>query len=281
MDFARDCGGSLLIKATAPKEGYTKIAGRGYKGLIHSDFGLLRLSSGGWSSETGDCEYGLTIFSGVVSVQINAASGAVEYRNIGSRKSAFDGLPTAVYIPPQASFTVSTVQGPVEIAVFAAETPGYKAEPMLIGPAETIVADVGKDNWRRDVWTSIGTNVPAAKLLIGETLTPSGNWSSYPPHKHDTPKPPVEAVLEEVYYFQVHPKQGYGLIRVYTDDEDPCKINEIYVVEDGDTVIIPRGYHPVTAAPGYQVHYTWELAGDERRYGAWADDPKHAWLRNA
>ena len=67
----------------------------------------------------------------------------------------------------------------------------------------------------------------------------------------------------------------------YTADGDPDGFSTAFVVEDGDTVLLPKGYHPVVAAPGYELHYTWALAGEERRYGAWADDPRHAWVKNA
>jgi 5-deoxy-glucuronate isomerase len=89
-----------------------------------------------------------------------------------------------------------------------------------------------------------------------------------------------ESPYEEVYFFKIKPSQGFGLQRIYTapDDEDPFDL--VYVVEDGDTVVIPRGYHPVVAAPGYELYYLWILAGEERRYGAWSDDPRHSWIKN-
>jgi 5-deoxy-glucuronate isomerase len=122
-------------------------------------------------------------------------------------------------------------------------------------------------------------DVPAQRLLAGETLNPPGNWSSYPPHKHDRSNPPLEAILEEVYFFRTKPAQGFGLMWTYTAADDPDGFSTVFVVEDGDTVLLPKGYHPVVAAPGYQLHYTWVLAGEERRYGAWADDPRHAWVK--
>ena len=140
--------------------------------------------------------------------------------------------------------------------------------------------EVGRDNWRRTVYSALAETVPAERLLAGETLNPPGNWSSYPPHKHDRRNPPNEAVMEEIYFFRVRPAQGYGFIWTYTAAEDPEGFSTVFVVEDGDTVLLPKGYHPVVAAPGYELHYTWVLAGEERRYGAWADDPRHAWVKN-
>jgi len=86
-------------------------------------------------------------------------------------------------------------------------------------------------------------------------------------------------VLEEIYFFRVKPSQGFGFIWTYTDPKDADGFSTVFVVEDGDTVLLPKGYHPVVAAPGYELHYAWVLAGEERRYGAWADDPRHAWVR--
>jgi 5-deoxy-glucuronate isomerase len=87
--------------------------------------------------------------------------------------------------------------------------------------------------------------------------------------------------MEEVYYFQVEPKQGFGFMRVYSDPADPDPFDRAYAVEHGDTVLIPRGYHPVVACPGYTLNYTWVLAGEGRTYGAWSDDPRHAWIKTA
>ena len=112
--------------------------------------------------------------------------------------------------------------------------------------------------------------------MVGETLNPPGGWSSYPPHKHDVDDPPREAIYEEVYFFRIQPEGGFGIQRVYERREGADALNEVLVVEDGDTVIIPRGYHPVVAAPGYQLSYVWALRGEGRRYGAWSDDPAHA-----
>ena len=92
--------------------------------------------------------------------------------------------------------------------------------------------------------------------------------------------PPGEAPYEEIYYFRVKPSQGFGIQRVYTSEGDQAPLDEVYVVEDGDTVALPRGYHPVAAAPGYELYYLWALAGEGREFGAWSDDPRHAWVRN-
>jgi 5-deoxy-glucuronate isomerase len=122
---------------------------------------------------------------------------------------------------------------------------------------------------------------PADKLVAVEVLTPEGNWSSYPPHKHDQHRPPQEARLEEIYYFEIagsHGSPGFGLHRLYTTDGT---INLTETVSDGDVVLIPRGYHgPSVAAPGYHMYYLNVLAGPApERSMAFCDDPAHAWVR--
>src|SRR3546814_2410791 len=85
---------------------------------------------------------------------------------------------------------------------------------------------------------------PADSLLVVEVITPGGHWSSYPPHKHDTATPGAETALEETYYHRLQPRQGFAIQRVYTDDRS---LDETISVEDGDVVMVPRGYHPVGA----------------------------------
>jgi 5-deoxy-glucuronate isomerase len=167
-----------------------------------------------------------------------------------------------------------------DAGIFTAPSTATTPPMLLSGPAVT-AKQVGRDNWQRIVYSALAENVPAERLLAGETLNPPGNWSSYPPHKHDRSNPPHEAILEEVYFFRTRPVQGFGLMWTYTAASDPEGFSTVFVIEDGDTVLLPKGYHPVVAAPGYQLHYTWVLAGEERRYGAWADDPRHSWVKNA
>jgi len=122
-------------------------------------------------------------------------------------------------------------------------------------------------------------DLPIQRFMMGETINPPGNWSSYPPHKHDEKKPPFEAIYEEVYHFLVKPQQGFGFIRVYDPITRQDRIDEAFVLQNGDTMVLPHGYHPLGVAPGYQLYYQFALVGDVREYGAWSDDPDHQWLR--
>jgi 5-deoxy-glucuronate isomerase len=199
---------------------------------------------------------------------------------VGTRADVFSGPPVMVYVPPQCRYEVKALSGALDLGIFSAPSNAVAPPALLEGP-KVVAREIGRGNWQRTVFSALAENVPAERLLAGETLNPPGNWSSYPPHKHDRPNPPQEAVLEEIYFFRVKPTQGYGFIWTYTAPDDPEGFSTVFVVEDGDTVLLPKGYHPVVAAPGYELHYTWVLAGEERRYGAWADDPRHAWVRNS
>ncbi len=259
---------------------YTEIVKPGV--LRFMEFGRLQLSGlDHYSAETGSRECVIDVFAGSANVAIQSSAGQKqEYDRVGSRASVFDGPPSMIYIPPQSSFTVTPVAGGLDAGVFFAPS-SAKISPARADGASVMASAIGRDNWRRTVFTAVGDTIAAEKLIAGETLNPPGAWSSYPPHKHDRSNPPQEAVMEEVYFFRIRPQQGYGLMSTYTAPGDAPAFNNVFVVEDGDTVLIPRGYHPVVAAPGYELHYTWVLAGEERRYGAWSDDPRHAWIRKA
>jgi 5-deoxy-glucuronate isomerase len=109
---------------------------------------------------------------------------------------------------------------------------------------------------------------------VVEVVTPGGNWSSYPPHKHDRDDPPEESLLEETYYHRLRPAQGFAFQRVYSDDGS---LDETMAVADGDVVLVPRGYHPVGAAHGYDLYYLNVMAGP-RRVWRFRNDPAHAWI---
>ena len=115
----------------------------------------------------------------------------------------------------------------------------------------------------------------AESLLVTEVLTPGGNWSSYPPHKHDTNDPPRETALEEIYYHRLRDERGFALQRVYTTDRT---LDETLAVRNGECVLVPRGYHTVSAAPGYDLYYLNVMSGPLREWKV-TFDPDHERLR--
>ncbi len=268
-----------IFKNIELKSGYTSIVSPENSELKYIEFGRLFLpeKNDEYNGETESREAVITIFRGKCSVQVRTADKKVSYDSVGDRRDVFSGKPTMVYLPPNSEYSI-IAESSVEIGVSMAPS-NSDSPPVLIRPENVTENTVGAWNWRRRVYTSIGENVKAQRLLVGETLNPPGNWSSYPPHKHDR-KGLSEVPLEEVYFFKVKPPTGFGLQRIYTSPEDEEPFDEIFLIENDDVVVIPRGYHPVVAAPGCQLYYLWVLAGEERRYGAWSDDPKHRWLKN-
>lgn len=211
----------------------------------------------------------LVILGGRCSI---AVKGMDAWDDLGGRGDVFEGVPTSVYVPSGISYRISA-SGPVEIAVLRAPAPAG-GEAYVIRPPDVTVAVRGEGPSRRTVHTILDESKPAQRLVAGETYNEPGAWSSYPPHKHDRHDPPREAVFQEVYYFRVKPKEGFGFQRLYSPERH---VDSTFVVEDGDTVLIPWGYHPVVAAPGYRLYYLWALAGEGRRLMA-SEDPAHAWV---
>jgi len=210
-------------------------------------------------------EAALVLLEGVVAFDGEAAH----------RTSVFEQRATAVYLPPGSSVTV-TAETDAELALTA--TSGYDLPPGSGGPAvvhpdDVVVQARGKPGWQRDVHDVIANTVPARHLLVGETFNAAGEWSSFPPHKHDGLD--GEPVLEEVYYYRFDRPDGFGFQGLYETDGDE---NAVFL-RHGSIVGIPRGYHPVCAAPGYRLYYLWALVGEERQL-AMHEDPAHRWLNS-
>lgn len=261
----------LRIRLT-PQPGLTDIytGGSGPLGLL--SFSLLRLEPGdSFELDTGHQEYVLLYLTGIADL---IAAGET-HENLGGRTSVFAGKTTGAYLPPATDCRL-LARSRALIALCSA--PSSSPGPVqIIRPDQVQVNRVGNWNWRREVHNVVGENVPQAqRLVVGETFNPPGNWSSYPPHKHEVDAYPDEVQLEEIYYYRFNPAQGFGMQRVYTDDRS---LDVAYSVEDGDTVLLPKGYHPVVAAPGYQLYYLWMLAGPTDRRMKPRDDPQHAWVK--
>ena len=211
----------------------------------------------------------LVILGGRCSI---AVGDGAAWNALGGRDSVFDGAATAVYVPAGMRYRI-TADGRAEVAVLRAPADAG-GEPYVISPSEVAVAGRGGGAWHRTVHTILDESRPAQRLVVGETFNEPGAWSSYPPHKHDRHDPPREARFQEVYHFRVAPEAGFGIQRLYSPE---AGVDSTFVVEDGDTVLIPFGYHPVVAAPGYRLYYLWALIGEGRRL-LMKEDPAHAWV---
>ena len=267
---------TLLQKSQPPNVGYHPIMTPERFALKYLSMGRLILAEQtlSYHENSGDDELVLDVLSGICDLTVD---GEAEWKNLGGRESFFQQKPTMAYIPRRRSWSISAIAEPVHAIVFRA-TARRDTAAAVVGPDDVELVTIGTDTWQRKAVMSISTNVDADRLIVGETYNLPGKWSSYPPHKHDTANPPAEDWYEEIYHFAVQPREGFGIQRVYTGADDPHPLDEVYVVEDGDTVAIPRGYHPVAAAPGYQVGYIWALAGENRSFGAWSVDPRYAWI---
>jgi len=239
-------------------------------GFDYLSFRARRLVKGeSFSDETGDNEMGLVVLGGRCSVESSAGS----WSNIGGRAHVFSGMPYALYLPIETPFTVRAESDCDLAFCFCRAEVKYPA--CLITPDDVEVEIRGGANATRQINHILKPEFPAERLLIVEVYTPSGNWSSYPPHKHDVHNPPDEVDLEEIYYYKVNHPDGYAIQKVYTPDR---RIDQTLTVRDGEIVLIPEGYHPVVAAHGYNVYYLNALAGSARSMAA-SDDPAYAWVR--
>jgi 5-deoxy-glucuronate isomerase len=192
---------------------------------------------------------------------------------IGRRQHVFDGFPHALYLPPQAvaSFTAETT---CEIAECRVPSTA-KLEPKLIEPKDVVTSPRGGDNASRQIVDVITPAFPADKLMVVEVYTPGGNWSSYPPHKHDVHNPPAEADLDEIYYFRFGNAESFAFQHLYGN---PDVGTQTLKTRDGDAVLVRSGYHTVVAGPGYDTYYLNFLAGSARSLAA-TEDPQHSWIR--
>lgn len=192
---------------------------------------------------------------------------------IGQRAHVFDGLPYALYLP-----SGSQVRLEAETACEWAEcrVPSTaRLRPRLITPQDVKTNLRGGGNASRQIVDVMPPEFPADKLMVVEVYTPSGNWSSYPPHKHDVHNPPVEVDLDEIYYYRIDHPAGYAYQRLYKDGDRDLTLT----VRDGDVVLVRDGYHPVVAGHGYNVYYLNCLAGSARSL-ANTEDPHHIWVRS-
>lgn len=237
------------------------------------DFELLVLAAGETTSgETADRELIAVLLGGKATI----TAGDKTFAEIGERKNVFDGRPYSVYLPAGTSYTITAVTD-LEIALASAPS-DLQTEPYLITPDQVVTGTWGYDNHTRPfhqiLVESVQPDLPAKRLIVGETFTPSGNWSTYPAHKHEEDNLPEEAFHEEMYYFRVSPNDGFGITRFYRDPEDATN----YTVKDNSILMLPHGYHTYVGAPGFQSYYLWFLAGEHRVQAVTADEVQTAAL---
>lgn len=254
-------------------------------GWEYISFMARRLGQGQrWSFATGESELAFVNLSGTYKVRSNRG----EWEGIGGRADVFQGAAHALYLPRHTEFSVEA-QEAGEFVVTWVPTDRDHA-PWLIQPQDVPISVRGGDNVCRQINDLLPPDSPVHRLVLVEVYTPSGNWSSYPPHKHDVHREDeegnvLEADLEEVYFYKIDKPEGYAYQRIYTDEGSPLHqagypIDALLCARDDCAVLVPEGYHPVVSAPGYTTYYLNVLAGSAQSL-ANQDDPQYTWVKQS
>jgi 5-deoxy-glucuronate isomerase len=266
---------SLLIAPDFNQEQYIYVTPPS-AGWEHLSFAARRMRRGDrWEFETHEHELALVVLGGICQVTSNAGS----WSEIGRRPHVFGGMPYTLYLPAETRFTVESTSELLDIAYgWAIAQDVHPAR--LVKPADVEIEIRGGENVTRQINKMIPPGFPCSRLVVVEVYTPSGNWSSYPPHKHDehivdAAGTVVEADLEEVYFYKIDRPEGFAYQRIYTPDRT---LDELILARDSHLVLSPQGYHPVVAAPGYNCYYLNMLAGSAQSLAA-TDDPEHTWVK--
>ncbi|MBC6310672.1 5-deoxy-glucuronate isomerase [Listeria sp. FSL L7-1582] len=262
----------LLRKPETANKVVQDVAIGGDSPLKYVGFKMIDLAQGETYEESlGKLEVCVVALTGRITVTDHDAT----FANIGRRSSVFEQVPTdSVYISNDRAFRVTGESDVARVALCYA--PSEKQLPTTLIPAEANSTEQrGKYNNKRTVHNILPDSVTTANsLLVVEVYTEGGNWSSYPPHKHDQNNLPAESFLEESYYHEMNPPQGFVFQRVYTDDRS---IDETMTVENRNVVLVPAGYHPVGVPDGYTSYYLNVMAGPVRTWN-FHNDPAHEWI---
>jgi 5-deoxy-glucuronate isomerase len=247
-------------------------------GWDYLNMAARRLNSGDrWAGQTGDFEWVHVILGGICHIRTSRG----DYHQIGERENVFGGRPYALYLPRHTDFEIEALSDGFEVA--SCWVPVDEDFPVrLIRPSDCPIELRGGDNASRQINGVIPPGFNCQRLICVEVYTPPGNWSSYPPHKHDIHREDeagnvLEADLEEIYFYKIDKPEGYAYQRVYNDDQS---IDGLMRAQTHDMVLVPEGYHPVVSAPGYTTYYLNFLAGSAQSL-ANSDDPAYAWVKQS
>lgn len=230
-----------------------------------------------WKGETGNNEYGIILLSGNYSVKSDKGN----WKTVNGRKNVFAGIAHTLYLPRHTSFELTAESDALDIAYGWCET-DQDNQAIFKTPDQAAIEIRGGDNATRQINDLMGPGFPCHRLVVVEVYTPSGNWSSFPAHKHDerivdASGKLLEARLEETYFYKIDKPQGFAIQQIYTSDRS---LNEIAVARNNDVVLVPKGFHPVVAGHGYNVYYLNFLTGSDQSL-ANTTDPDHAWIFNS
>ena len=267
---------NLLVRPHSSAAGYTEVTPSS-AGWDYLHFAARRMNAGEtWEFDTADHEYALVLLGGVCSVR----SSHGNWGNIGRRRDVFHGMPYTLYLPRKTSLTITAESEELDLAY--GWCPTDEDHPAsLITPEQVTVEIRGGGNATRQINNMLPPGFDSHRLVVVEVYTPSGNWSSYPPHKHDqhivdNAGQILEADLEEVYFYKLDRPEGYALQRVYNVDGT---LDELVMAQNDDLVMVPEGYHPVVSAHGFTTYYLNFLTGSAQSL-ANSDDPAYAWVKD-
>jgi 5-deoxy-glucuronate isomerase len=251
-------------------DGYHQVLDQETTGLRWLAFGVLRLNAGdSWQTEINDEEIALVTMSGQCAVKLDG-NDSKTWDCVGGRANVFGGMPHVVYVPRQSKVDVKAL-GSLEVAIVTSPCE-VDFPARLLCPDDCRELSVGAGSWRRDVRLVMPPGSSASqRLIVGETLQTPGQWSGWPPHKHDSATE-TEYPLEELYYFKVKSTGGFGVQLIYT----PEGRHDAVVVLEDDVTIFREGYHPYVGGPGSSSYYLWALAGPEKIYRV-TTDPQWSW----
>ena len=239
-------------------------------GWQYLSFAVLTLEPGEvYAGDSGDLELAIVPLSGAGLIEVGTQSFTL------SRSSVWLELPQVLYLPPRTAFTVTTTSS-LEFSVGGAPAEG-RYPVRLVEPSEMRSELRGGANATRQVNHILGAELPAERLLLYEVYTPSGHWSGWPPHRHDGELGSL--YIEETYFYKIQPDTGWAVHRNYSPQHD---LDELLLARDGDLILAPHGYHPVSAPPGSNVYYLNYMAGEAlgaARATPPVDDADWAWMR--
>lgn len=227
-----------------------------------------------WKGNTWENEYAIILLGGNYSVKTDKGS----WETINGRKDVFSGIAHTLYLPRDTEFELIAQSETLDIAYGWCETD--EDHPICFKRPEEVAVEIrGGDNATRQINSLVQPGFDCHRLVSVEVYTPSGNWSSFPAHKHDKRKFDedgfvTEACLEETYFYKIDKQQGFAIQQIYNDDRS---LDEIAVARNNDVVLVPEGYHPVVAGHGYNVYYLNFLTGSDQSL-ANTDDPDHKWI---
>jgi 5-deoxy-glucuronate isomerase len=232
---------------------------------------VRRLGAGARMERPGD---GSEVLVLVLEGTCRVRAGEAVFDAVGSRASVFDEPPAGVVLVAPGEDVEVEASTAVALVGIASAPAGDVRRTAHVDPDDILVEARGSGSARRVIKNLLPATAEAGRLIAVEAYTPGGNWSSYPPHKHDTDDPPNESQLEEVYFYRFARPTGFAIQRVYTPDRS---LDEVMVARDLDLVLVPRGYHVVGAAAGYDCWYLNVMAGPTRVW-RFTVDPDHRWL---